>query len=101
MPTTRVLIVEDDADDARLIIARLRRGGLDLVVDIAMNEGQFQDALRLHAEGPDPEIAAGIQDGLPQMRPRLRGCVDLPPGLADETDAHQDRRSIRHQRLAA
>ncbi|GAB3850351.1 PAS domain-containing protein [Dactylosporangium cerinum] len=48
MSQTRVLIVEDDPDDARLIVTRLHRGGLDLTVDIVTTAEQFRAALREH-----------------------------------------------------
>ncbi len=51
MAPTRVLIVEDDPDDARLIVTRLHRGGLDLAVDIVTTAEQFREALR--ANPPD------------------------------------------------
>lgn len=48
MPQTRVLIVEDDPDDARLILTRLHRGGLDLAADVVTTAEQFRAALADH-----------------------------------------------------
>ncbi|GAA0744308.1 ATP-binding response regulator [Dactylosporangium roseum] len=48
MNPIRVLLVEDDDEDARLIVTRLRRGGLDLTVDTVHSAAQLRDSLAGH-----------------------------------------------------
>jgi PAS domain S-box-containing protein len=55
MAAIRVLIVEDDDEDARLIVTRLRRGGVDLVAETVTSATQLRTALRDNA--PDLVIS--------------------------------------------
>jgi two-component system cell cycle sensor histidine kinase/response regulator CckA len=44
-PSLRVLILEDNADDAELVVRDLRRAGFAFVVDRALNEAEFLSGL--------------------------------------------------------
>ncbi|GGM30396.1 response regulator [Dactylosporangium sucinum] len=51
----RLLLVEDDDEDARLIVTRLRRGGIDVDVDTVLSAGQLRASLA--AARPDVVIS--------------------------------------------
>jgi PAS domain S-box-containing protein len=55
MAPTRVLIIEDNDEDARLIVTRLRRGGIELTVETVTSAEQMQTILDVQA--PDVVIS--------------------------------------------
>ena len=60
-----------------------------------------QQALCLHAERPDAELLSRFDQLVPKVFAEFTGEMNLPPGLAHETDAHEKRRHIRYHRFPA
>src|SRR6202171_2909133 len=61
--------------------------GIGVLADDDVRLFEPQDALRLEAEGLDPEVTASLHDRVPDMLPVRARHVNLIAQLSDEADA--------------
>ncbi|MEW6511252.1 MAG: response regulator [Bacteroidota bacterium] len=78
-PTLRILHLEDDTNDAELIRATLKEGGLDCTVDWVETRAQYEEALR---ENRCDIILSDYRvpgfDGLDALALAMKACPDVP-----------------------